>query len=153
MGHRAVFNADTAPSTAVHVDAPGPCFDLDPEISGSPLHGFQIRIGDQLDIPMPADLDQFGRDNSHGTIICGKGFIQLGHGPSDRGALFQKVYVKSAVGQVQGRLHAGNTPAHHQHGSLFWLRHDLCLLVRFEHGCLIRFLRDAHEIRSCFRVS
>jgi hypothetical protein len=37
----------------------------------------------QLDIDMPADLDQFWGKNSHGTIIRGKGLIQLGHDPPD----------------------------------------------------------------------
>jgi hypothetical protein len=46
MGHRAVFDADAAPGAAVHVHTPGPFFDLDLEISGLPLHGFKIRIGD-----------------------------------------------------------------------------------------------------------
>jgi len=32
---------------------------------------------------MPADLDQFGRDNSHGTVIGGKGLVELGHEPAD----------------------------------------------------------------------
>jgi hypothetical protein len=32
---------------------------------------------------MPADLDQFRRDNSHGTVVGGKGLIQLGHHAAD----------------------------------------------------------------------
>jgi hypothetical protein len=28
---------------------------------------------------MPADLDQFRRDDSHGTVIGGKGLVQLRH--------------------------------------------------------------------------
>jgi hypothetical protein len=33
----------------------------------------------QLDVDVPADLDQFRRYNSHCTVIGGKGFIQLRH--------------------------------------------------------------------------
>ena len=29
----------------------------------------------EFDIDVPADLDQFGGDNSHGTIIGGKGLV------------------------------------------------------------------------------
>jgi hypothetical protein len=32
---------------------------------------------------VPADLDQFGRDDSHGTIVGGEGLVQLGHDPAD----------------------------------------------------------------------
>jgi hypothetical protein len=28
---------------------------------------------------MPADLDQFRREDSHGTVIGGIGLVQLGH--------------------------------------------------------------------------
>ena len=44
--------------------------------------------GEKLYVNMPADLDQFRRENSHGTIIRGKGLIQLGHGAPDGGCLF-----------------------------------------------------------------
>ena len=36
-------------------------------------------IGQNLDIRMPADLDQFGREYSHGAIIGGIGLVKLGH--------------------------------------------------------------------------
>ena len=61
-----------------------------------PLFAFNpvyLGAGDKADIEMPADLDQFGRDNSHGTIIGGKGLVQLGHYPANGGGFFQKVDV------------------------------------------------------------
>jgi hypothetical protein len=42
-----------------------------------------IGTGDQVDIKMPADLDQFGRENSHGTVIGGEGLVQFGHNPTN----------------------------------------------------------------------
>ena len=51
-----------------------------PHITGYTLH---LCEGEQFDIQMPADLDQFGRDNSHGTVIGGKGLVQLGHDSAD----------------------------------------------------------------------
>jgi hypothetical protein len=39
-------------------------------------------ICDEFYIQMPADLDQFRRDDSHGTVIGGKGLVQLGHQPA-----------------------------------------------------------------------
>ena len=38
---------------------------------------FHLCASDQIDVQMPADLDQFGRDNSHGTVIGGKRLVEL----------------------------------------------------------------------------
>jgi hypothetical protein len=64
--------------------------DLDLKISGLSLYFGYLGEGYKLYVQMPADLDQFGRDNSHGTVIGGKSLVQLGHHPSDcSGALHQ----------------------------------------------------------------
>jgi hypothetical protein len=34
---------------------------------------------------VPADLDQFGRDNSHGTVIGRESLVELSHNPADGG--------------------------------------------------------------------
>jgi len=70
------------------------------EVSRFAFNGFKIRIGDEFDIQMPADLDQFGRYDSHGTVICGKGLVQLGHGPSNGRTFLQQIDVISGIGQV-----------------------------------------------------
>jgi hypothetical protein len=44
---------------------------------------FNFGQGMKLYIDVPADLDQFRRDNSHGTIIRGKRLVQLGHNAAD----------------------------------------------------------------------
>jgi hypothetical protein len=46
LGNRAVFNTRAASGAQIHVNAPGPLFDLDFEISGFAFNGFQIRICD-----------------------------------------------------------------------------------------------------------
>ena len=53
--------------------------------------GLNGSIGVKLNIDMPADLDQFGRDNSHGTVIGGEGLVQLGHDPADSRVLLHQV--------------------------------------------------------------
>jgi len=45
-----------------------------PHLPGDALH---LRQSQQLYIEMPADLDQFGREDSHGAVIGGKGLVQL----------------------------------------------------------------------------
>jgi hypothetical protein len=123
MGNRAVFNTTAAPGAAIHVNTSRAFFDFHFEIASRPFHRFQIRIGDQFNVQMPADLDQFGRDDSHGTIVGGKSLIQLGHGAPDGRALFQQVHVIAGVCQIQGRLHAGNATAYNQYGPFYFFSH------------------------------
>ena len=88
MGNRTVLDATAAPGAAGHINASGALFDFHFKIARRPFHRFQIRIGDQFNVQMPADLDQFGRNDSHGTVVGGKGFVQLGHGATNGWALF-----------------------------------------------------------------
>jgi hypothetical protein len=74
---------------------------------------------------VPVDLDQLGREDSHGTIIGGKGFIQPGHGPADGGPFFEKVHVISGAGQIKGALHAGNSRACDHNSSRYTVRHEI----------------------------
>jgi hypothetical protein len=39
--------------------------------------------GEKFDVDVPADLDQFGRDNSHGTVVGGKCLVKLRHHSPD----------------------------------------------------------------------
>jgi hypothetical protein len=114
IGYRAVFNANAAARAQIHVDAPGPFPDLDLEIPGASLDRLKIRVSDELDVQMPADLDQFGGDNSHGTVIGGEGLVQLSHSPSDSRGFLEEIDVISRIRQIERRLHACNPPAHDQ---------------------------------------
>jgi hypothetical protein len=51
--------------------------DFDFKIPGFSIDSGYFREGQKLNIQVPADLDQFGRGNSHGTVIGGKGLVQL----------------------------------------------------------------------------
>ena len=53
----------------------------------------QFGEGVDLDVAVPADLDQLGGDNSHGAVVAGKGLVDLGHGAADGRALFYQVDV------------------------------------------------------------
>jgi hypothetical protein len=48
-------------------------------MSGLTLYGFQLGIRNDVYIVMPADLDQFGRNRSHGTLVGGESLIELRH--------------------------------------------------------------------------
>ena len=63
------------------------------EIARFPFQIDEFRIGEQFYVEMPADLDQFGRDDSHGAVIGREGLVQLGHGPADGRRLFHHIDV------------------------------------------------------------
>ena len=81
---------------------------------------------------MPADLDQFGRDDSHGAVVSGKGLVELGHDAPDRGRSFHKINKKARVGKIESRLHAGDAAADYHYRAAY-LRHFSCPYL-IEHG-------------------
>jgi hypothetical protein len=113
--HRTIFNARAASRAAVFNNAAGAFFDFDFEIAWGSLDRFQISVGDQLDVHVPADLDQFGRDNSHGTVVGGEGLVQLGHDAPDRWRFFEQVDVVSGICQIEGRLHSRDPASDNHH--------------------------------------
>jgi hypothetical protein len=72
----------------------------------------------ELDIDMPADLDQFGGDNSHGTVIGWKSFVQLGHDATNGRRFFHEMNIKAGICQIQGRLHACDATAYNHYSAL-----------------------------------
>jgi hypothetical protein len=79
LDHGAVFNTRTAACTKIHVDGSGAFSDFDFKITRFTSDGFEIRVGDKLDVQMPADLDQYRRDNSHRAVIGGECLVKLRH--------------------------------------------------------------------------
>jgi hypothetical protein len=51
----------------------------DLEVSCFSFYTVNFSISQDLYVRMPADLDQFGREYSHGAVICGIGLVKLGH--------------------------------------------------------------------------
>lgn len=49
------------------------------EASCFPCYTVNVGVGQDLDVGVPVDLDQFGRKYSHGAVIGGKGLVKLGH--------------------------------------------------------------------------
>jgi hypothetical protein len=80
-----------------------------------PRDAFHLGEGQKFNIEMPADLDQFGREDSHGAVIGGEGFVQLGHNTPDGRRPFHKVYIIAGIGQIQCGLHPGNPSTDHHH--------------------------------------
>ena len=63
---------------------------------------------------MPADLDQFGRKNSHRAVIGGIGLIQLGHLAANGGRFLNQVNPITRIGKIQRGLNTAD-PATDNH--------------------------------------
>ncbi len=72
---RTFFRAGSACDAFVHIHIPWMSEDLYLKISCISFNRGNFSQGDQFDIQVPVDLDQFGRYDSHGTIIGGEGLI------------------------------------------------------------------------------
>ena len=59
----------------VEIDEPGLFSDLDFEVSLVSFDGLNGGEGMDFNIDVPADLDQFRGDDSHGTIVGGEGLV------------------------------------------------------------------------------
>jgi hypothetical protein len=81
--YRAYVDAITTGRTFGSINKTWGFTDSNLEIPFIAFNLLYIGTGDQVDIKMPADLDQFGRENSHGTVIGGEGLVQLGHNPTN----------------------------------------------------------------------
>jgi len=64
---------------------------------------------------MPADLDQFGRENSHGAVIRWIGLVQLGHVAADGGRSLDQIHLVAGVGEIQSTLNTADPAADHHH--------------------------------------
>jgi hypothetical protein len=95
---------------------------------------------------MPADLDQFGSQNSHGAVIGGKGLVQLGHVAADARGLFHQKHLEAGGGHIQGGLNAADSSAQHHDvsgmalGAVSSLFVFHCFVLFFD-GVVIGFLQ------------
>jgi len=98
IDYRTVFKAGTTAGAELWIDGSRFLFDPDLELANLSLDADQIRVGDHLYVQMPADLDQFRGDDSHGTVIGGKGLVQLRHDTTYGGGLFHYIDIVSGIG-------------------------------------------------------
>jgi hypothetical protein len=87
----------------------------DGEVALLPGDRLDRSAGVELDIDVPADLDQLGRDNSHGTFVRGEGLVELGHHPADGRRLLHQMNEETGISQVQCGLHAGDAGTDYHH--------------------------------------
>jgi hypothetical protein len=109
QGDGANLDALAATGAFRQIDEAGLLVDGSAKVSRIPFEIQKFGIGEQFDIQMPADLDQFGGNNSHRTIVGGKRLVQLGHESPDRRRFFHEVDIVTRFCQIKCRLHAGDT--------------------------------------------
>jgi hypothetical protein len=78
------------------------------EVSCFPFHTVNFSIGQDLYIGMPADLDQFGREYSHGAVIGGKGLVKLGHMAANGRCFLDQVNLKTGSGKIKRGLNTAD---------------------------------------------
>jgi hypothetical protein len=84
------------------------------EVSCLTFYTVNFGIGEDLDIGMPADLDQFGREYSHGAVIGGIGLVKLGHMAANGRRFLNEVNPKTSSGKIEGGLNAADpSPDNH----------------------------------------
>jgi hypothetical protein len=129
--HRTHLGTVPAGGTFIHIDISRALVQRYLKISILAGYLVNFRYGVKLYINVPADLDQFRRDYSHGTIIGRKGFVQLGHDAADGRGFFNEMNIKSRISQIQSRLHPGNSTTHNQNRSDVIFGHGLILLKKY----------------------
>jgi hypothetical protein len=83
QGNRADFGTIPAGRALGRINKTGAFVNGDVEVTFGSLDVFDFCARDQVYIQMPAELDQFRGDNSHGTVVGGKGLVQFTHHPAD----------------------------------------------------------------------
>jgi hypothetical protein len=99
---RAFLSTNSTPNTFFRIHISGVSEDFYFKIASLPLDAGDFRKGQKFNVKMPVDLNQFGSQDSDGTIVCGKRLVQLGHYPTYGRALFQEVDRISRIGQIEG---------------------------------------------------
>ena len=92
------------------------------EVPCFPFYTVNFSIGQDLYIGMPADLDQFGREYSHGTVIRGKGLVKLGHMAANGRRFVNEVNLKTRSAKIKGGLNAADSSTDNQNISKITVR-------------------------------
>ncbi len=115
IGHRAVRITNAAAGAEIWINVSRLLFDLHFETAALPFDLCQVRVGNHLYVQVPADLDQFGGDDSHGAVIGGEGLVELSHNAADGRGFLHQVNVVSGICQIKSGLHSGYAATHHHH--------------------------------------
>jgi hypothetical protein len=89
----------------------------DPEVPGFPFHPFDLGVCEDVDVGICGAFDKLGRKDAHGTVIGGKGLVQLGHLAADGRPLVHQIDLEAAFGGIQCGLDSAYAGSNHHDGS------------------------------------
>jgi hypothetical protein len=113
----------------VHV--PGFPYNAQLEVSRLSLKRFDLRIDNQLYIPVPSRGNEFRRNNSHGTIVGGECLVELCHKTADTGSRLYQVNLETRIGKVKRCLYSTDPAANDSN------RANLTTLIQLSHLFLL----------------
>jgi hypothetical protein len=108
---RAVLDTGSATRALVFYDVAGLLVQDDLEVSCRPFDTVNFSIGQDFYVGMPADLDQFGREYSHGAVVRGIGLVELGHVAADGRRFLDQIHLETRMGEIQRGLDAADPSA------------------------------------------
>jgi hypothetical protein len=89
----------------------------DTEVSSVSFHPVDFGVAQDFYVRIPADLDQFGREDSHGAVIGRKGLVKLGHMAAEGRRLVHQVDLKPGSGKIKRGLNAADPSSDDHHVS------------------------------------
>ncbi len=113
--NRAVLHARRTTRAFALYDIPGLLRQGDFKVSCFPSYTINFSIRQDFYIWMPADLDQFGREDSDGAVIGREGLVKLGHMAANGGCLVDQVNLKTSRGKIKRGLNTADSSADHHH--------------------------------------
>ena len=127
---RAVLDAGRATGAFALDDIPGFSIQGYLEVPCFPCDALDFGIRQDLDIWMPADLDQFGCEYSDGAVIGREGLVKLGHMAADGRRPIDQVDLEAGRGEIERGLNAANPSAHDHDVSKITVCQTLAKLFR-----------------------
>ncbi|VTR65054.1 hypothetical protein DESC_290124 [Desulfosarcina cetonica] len=112
--YRAIIFALAAADALVRIHVSGTLNDLGAKFVAVSIQGLEIAVGEQGDVCMMRRRRHFGGRDATGAIQGGKHLGQANHLAADGCVFFDNRHAKSLVGQIQGRLQAGDAAADNQ---------------------------------------
>jgi hypothetical protein len=112
---RAVFDTGRTTRAFVLQNIPGLFSQAYPEVSCFSFYAINFSISQDLYIGVPADLDQFGCENSSGAVIGGKSLVKLGHMAANGRRLIDQVNFVTRRGNIKRGLNTADPSTNHHH--------------------------------------
>jgi hypothetical protein len=112
------------------------------KVSSFAFYAVDFRIRQDLDIGIPADLDQFGCENSYRAVIRGKGLVKLGHVAANGRRTVHQIDLETRSRQIERGLDPADPSADHHHVAKMTVCETLAHAVRETFTNLVLYSRQ-----------